>query len=124
MTDFALDGSDSLAVIIFYNNEISIFYEHDLIELSKTSHRDFFFVDGTLYYYDEYDYAKQSGTLCSVRNGKITVVDTNVHEFKVRKYNAVSYIKNYNPERNLGTLYIKEGKTIKRQASYVRGIIN
>lgn len=124
VTDFALDGSDSLAVIIFYNNEISIFYEDDLIELSKTSHRDFFFVDGTLFYYDEYDYAKQSGTLCSVRNGKITVVDTNVHEFKVRKYNAVSYIKNYNPERNLGTLYIKEGKTIKRQASYVRGIIN
>jgi len=124
VTDFALDGSDSSAVIVFNNNEISLFYEDDLIELSKNSYRDFFFVDGTLYYYDEYDYTKNSGTLKSVRNGKITVVDTNVHDFKVRKYNAVSYIKNYNQKTGSGTLYIKEGKTVKRQDNYVTAIIN
>ena len=124
VTDFALDGSDSSAVIIFNNNEISLFYEDDLIELSKNSHREFFFVDGTLYYYDEYDYTKNSGTLKSVRNGKTTVVDTNVHDFKVRKYNAVSYIKNFNPKTGSGTLYIKEGKNVKRQDNYVTAIIN
>ena len=124
VTDFALDGSDSSAVIVFFNNEISLFYENELINLAKKSHRDFFFVDGTLFYYDDYDYAKQSGTLCSVRNGKISVVDTNVYDFKVRKYNAVSYIKNYNPKTQSGTLYIKEGKTVKRQDNYVTAIIN
>ena len=124
VTDFALDGSDSTAVIVFFNNEISFFYENKLTELSKNSHRDFFFVDGTLFYYDDFDYTKQAGTLCSARNGRTTVVDTNVYDFKVRKYNAVSYIKNYNPTRNSGTLYIKEGKTIKRQDSYVTAIIN
>ena len=108
----------------FFNNEISLFYENELIDLAKKSHHDFFFVDGTLFYYDDYDYAKQSGTLCSVRNGKITVVDTNVYDFKVRKYNAVSYIKNYNPKTQSGTLYIKEGKTVKRQDNYVTAIIN
>ena len=124
VTDFFLDGSDSSAVIVFNNNEISLFYENELTELSKNSHRDFFFVDGTLYYYEDYDYEKEQGTLCSVRNGKITVIDTHVFDFKVRKYNAVSYIKNYNPNTRAGTLYIKEGKNLKRQDNYVIAIIN
>lgn len=124
VTDFFLDGSDSSAVIVFCNEKMGLFYENEFTELSQKSHRDFFFVDGTLFFYDEYDYAKQSGKLCSVRNAKVTLIDTNVHSFKVRKYNAVSYIKNYNEKKGAGTLYIKEGKNIKRQDGYVTAIIN
>ncbi len=124
VTDFALDGSDSSAVIVFTHNEISLFFEEQLQKLSENSCRSFFFVDGTLFYYDDYDHVKQRGNLYSVRNGKTSLIDTKVHDFKVRKYNAVSYIKNYKPESGTGTLYIKEGKTIKRQASYVKAIIN
>ena len=124
VTDFALDGSDSSAVMVFNNNKLSLFYEDKLIELSQNSHRDFFFVDGTLFYYDEYEYNKGSGTLCSVRNGKITVIDTNVCDFNVRKYNAVSYIKKYSHKAKSGTLFIKEGKSIKRQDNYVTAIVN
>ena len=124
VTDFFLDGSDSSAVIVFCNEKMGLFCEDKFTELSQKSHREFFFVDGTLFFYDEYDYAKQSGKLCSFRYGKVTVIDTNVHSFKVRKYNAVSYIKNYNPKNGSGTLYIKEGKNIKRQSGYVTAIIN
>ena len=85
VTDFALDGSDSSAVMVFDNNKLGFFYDGKFTELSESSHRDFFFVDGTLFYYDEYDYQKSSGTLCSVRGGKITIIDTNVCDFNVRK---------------------------------------
>jgi hypothetical protein len=124
VTDFALDGSDSAAVMVFNNNELSFYYDGKLTELSENSYRDFFFVDGTLFYYDDYDYQKSSGTLCSVRDGKITIIDTNVCDFNVRKYNAVSYVKKYSHKAKSGTLFIKEGKTIKRQDNYVTTIIN
>lgn len=124
VTDFFLDGSDSSAVIVFCDEKMGLFYEDKFTQLSEKSYREFFFVDGTLFFYDEYDYAKQSGKLCSFRYGKVTVIDTNVHSFRVRKYNAVSYIKNYNPKNGAGTLYIKEGKNIKRQSGHVTAIIN
>lgn len=124
VTDFAVDGSDSSAVLIFNGNRLSFHYENNLSELSESSCRDFFFVDGTLFFYDEYDQSKKSGTLCSIRNGKISVIDTNVFSFKIRKYNNVSYIKNYNPDLLSGTLYIKDGKKTLRQDNFVGAIIN
>lgn len=124
VTDFAIDGSDSLAVMVFCGNKFSFYYENKLTELSENSCRDFFFVDGTLFFFDEYDNVAKSGDLCTIRNGKVSVIDTNVHSFKVRKYNSVSYIKDYNPEDKTGTLYIKDGKTVKRQDNYVGDIIN
>ncbi len=124
VTDFALDGSDSTAVIVFNNNEISFFCENKLLSLSENSCHDFFFVDGTLFFYDDYDYLTKTGTLCSLRNGRVTVIDTNVHDFRVRRYDAVSYIRNYNPEYKTGTLYLKEGKSIKRLDNRAIAIIN
>ena len=124
VTNFALDGSDPYAVIVFSNDKISLYYEDNLKELSESSYHDFFFVDRTLFYYDDYNYVTQSGTLCSVRNGKISVIDTDVYDFNVRKYNTVSYIKGYDSETGGGTLYIKEGKRVKRQSGRVDAIIN
>ena len=124
VTDFAVDGSDSTAIIIFNGTNLSFYHEDKLTQLSEKSCHDFFFVDGTLFYYDDYDQSLKSGTLRSIRNGKSTIVDTKVHAFKVRKYNCVSYIKNYNPDLSTGTLYIKNGRAIKRQGNYVNAIIN
>ena len=124
VTDFAIDGSDSTAVLVFNGDVLSFHYENKLTPLSDKSCRDFFFVDGTLFYYDKYDPKTKSGTLCSIRNSKISIIDTNVYSFKVRKYNNVSYIKNYDPDLLTGTLYIKDGNTIKRQGNYVGAIIN
>ncbi len=124
VTDFAIDGSDSTAALVFNGNNLSFYYENKLTELSENSCRDFFFVDGTLFFYDDYNHLTKSGTLRSIRNGKISTIDTNVFSFKVRKYNNVSYIKNYNPDLLTGTLYIKDGKTVLRQDNFVGAIIN
>jgi len=123
-TDFALDGSDSDAVMVFCNNSLSLYYDGKLKHLSNSSCHDFFYVDDTLYFFDEYDQNTKSGTLKSIRKGNVTVVDTNVFSFKVRKYNSVSYIKNYNPDLGTGTLYIKNGNSVKQQDTHVGAIIN
>ena len=123
-TDFALDGSDSDTVMVFCNNSLSLYCDGKLKQLSSSSCHDFFYVDDTLYFFDEYDHNTKSGTLKSIRKGNITVVDTNVFSFKVRKYNNVSYIKNYNPDLGTGTLYIKNGNSVKQQDTHVGAIIN
>lgn len=124
VTDFALDGSDSSAVMVFSNNTLRFYYNDSLTYLSDNSCREFFFVDRTLFYYDDYDYDKKAGTLCSIRNGVITEIDTQVYAFNVRKHNAVSYIKNYNAEDGTGTLYVKNGSKITQQGTRVGAIIN
>ena len=124
VTDFELDGSDSSAVMVFNNNSLSLYFGDTLTHLSDESCRDFFFVDGTLFYYDNYNHDTKSGTLKSIRNGKITTIDKNVYSFNVRKFNSVSYIKDYNPDLGTGTLYTYEGGTTKRQDSHVATIIN
>ncbi len=124
VTDFALDGSDSSAVMVFKGDELSLYYNDELIRLSDKSCREFFFVDRTLYFYDDYDYDTKSGTLCSVKNKKISEIDKNVHCFDVRKHDTVSYIKDYNPDLKTGMLYVKDnGKTVYRDA-HVKTIIN
>lgn len=124
VTDFELDGSDSSAVMVFNNNSLSLYFDGKLTHLSDESCREFFFVDGTLFYFDKYSHDTKTGVLKTVRNGKITTIDKNVHSFNVRKYNSVSYIKDYNPDFGTGTLYTYDNGTTKRQDSHVASIIN
>lgn len=124
VTDFELDGSDSSAVIIFCGTELSFYFDGKNTHLSEKSCHDFFFVDGTLFYFDDYDYSSRSGTLKTIRNDKITTIDKNVYAFNVRRYDYVSYIKDYNPDLGTGALYTYNGGTTKRQDSHVATIIN
>ena len=124
VTDFELDGSDSTAVMVFNKNALSLYFDGTLTKLSEESHHEFFFVDGTLFFFDKYNHNTKTGILKSVRNGKITTIDKNVYSFRVRKYNSVSYIKDYNPDLKTGTLYTYESGTTKRQDSHVATIIN
>lgn len=123
-TDFALDGNDSSVVMVFCGDSLSMYYDETLTHLSDASCRDFFFVDGTLFYYDEYDKTANSGNLMSIRNGKISLVDSNVSSFRVRRYNNITYIKDVDPQTGTGTLYAKDGSKIKRIDSGVGAIVN
>ena len=58
------------------------------------------------------------------RNGESSVVDSGVHEFDVRNYNTISYIKNYNPDLDMGTLYVKTGRVKRKEDICVRTILN
>lgn len=124
VTDFALDGSDSDAVMVFSGNSLSMYYNNTLTHLSDSSCHDFFFVDGTLFYYDEYNVETASGSLMRIRNGEISLIDTNVSSFKVRRYNNVLYLKDVDPTTKTGTLYQKDGNKIKRLDTDVGTIVN
>ena len=124
VTSFELDGSDSSAVMIFSGNNLNFYFDGKNTHLSEKSCHDFFFVDGTLFYFDDYDYGTHTGTLKSIRNDKITTIDKNVYAFNVRRYDYVSYIKDFNPDLKTGTLYTYNNGTVKRQDSHVATIIN
>jgi len=123
-TDFALDGSDSDAVMVFNGNSLSFYTNNTLTHLSDSSCHEFFYVDNTLFYYDQYDYTTNSGNLLYIRNGEITPIDTNVRSFKVRRYNNISYIKDFDEQTGTGVLYEMDGSKIKRVDSYVGSIVN
>lgn len=109
ITDFALDGADSRVVIVFEDEKIGIVIGDTHTHLSDASTHDFFYVDGTLYFFDEYDEIAKSGKLKRFRDGKVKHVDNHVHAFDVRNLKTVAYIKNYNTEYGFGDLYVKTG---------------
>ncbi len=124
ITDYYVDGADSGTAVAFSGDKLGIFTAGEYTHLSDNSCRDFFFVDGVLFYYDDFDYTLKTGTLRTFRNNKSSVVDTGVKEFDVRNYNTVSYIKNYNPDMNVGNLYVKSGRVKKKEDFCVAAIIN
>lgn len=124
ISDYYVDEADSATVIAFSGDRLGVFTEEQYTHLSEQSCRDFFYVDGAFFYYDDYDYTLKTGTLRTLRNGKSSVIDTGVREFDVRNYNTVSYIKNYDPDMNVGNLYVKSGRVKKKKDICVAAIIN
>lgn len=124
VSDYYVDGSDSSVAIVFSGNRLGIFVNDTYTHLSDKSCEEFFYVDGVFFYYDDYDYTLKTGTLKALRGGKSSVVDTGVKEFDVRNYNTVSYIKNYNPDMNVGNLYVKSGRIKRKEDICVTSIIN
>ena len=125
VTDFALDGADSAIVMVFDGNKLGLSAGDAYTHLSDSSCHSFFYVDGTLYFFDDYDFASESGRLKTFRNGKIKLVDTNVHEFDVRNLKTVAYIKHFNKEFGFGDLYLKNGnKRGRKQDICVRSILH
>lgn len=109
VTDFAVDGTDSEVVVVFDGNRLGLCRNESYTQLSENSCSSFFYVDGSLFFYDDYNFDTQSGRLKLYRDGKTKLVDNNVHDFDVRNLKTVSYIKNYNPEFGFGDLYLKSG---------------
>ena len=55
VTDFAVDGAKSDVAIVFAGNTMGVVMGDTYTHLSDNSTHDFFYVDGTLYYFDEYN---------------------------------------------------------------------
>lgn len=124
VTDFALDGADSTIVMVFDGNKLGLSAGDTYTHLSDSSCHSFFYVDGTLYFFDDYDFASESGRLKTFRDGKIKLVDTSVHEFDARNLKTVAYIKHFNKEFGFGDLYLKSGnKRGRKQDICVRSIL-
>ncbi len=123
VTDFVLDGSDSLVTAVFDGSKMGICEDEKYTHLSDITCHKFFYVDGTMFFYDNYNFPSQSGQLKTYRDGKIKLVDNNVYDFDVRNYRTVSYIKNYNHRYSCGDLYIKEGNQKRKIDFSVRDIL-
>lgn len=124
ITDFALDGADSQVAMAYDGAKMGICIGETYTHLSDSSNHEFFYVDGTLYFFDEYNEGAQSGTLKRFRDGKAKVIDYNVHSFDVRNLKTVAYIKNYNTELGFGDLYLKSGNRTKEKIDVcVRNIL-
>lgn len=124
VTDFAVDGAKSDVAIVFAGNTMGVVMGDTYTHLSDNSTHDFFYVDGTLYYFDEYNEGTLSGTLKLFREGKVKTVDTNVHAFDVRNLKTVAYIRQYDTELGFGTLYVKTGNRAREKVDVcVRSIL-
>lgn len=115
VTDFAVDGTASDVVMVFDGNKLGICVGDTYTHLSNSSCKTFFFVDGTLFFYNEYDFGTQSGQLKTFRDGKIKRIDYGVHQFDVRNLQTVTYIKRFNTEYGVGDLYVKDGNKKSRR---------
>ena len=124
ISEFFVDKNDPETVTVFSGDAIGIYTDGKYKQLSDKSNKEFFFVDGAFFYYDQYEDFFKKGTLMVYRNGENSVVDSGVHEFDVRNYNTISYIKNYNPDLDMGTLYVKTGRVKRKEDICVRTILN
>ena len=123
VTDFEVDGADSSVAVVFDGNAIGICIGKEYTHLSDRSFNRFFYVDKTMFFYDNYDYEKKSGNLKLFREGKVKTVDVNVYDFDVRNLKTVSYIKNYNSEQGSWGMYLKNGNKRRRVDSFVSDIL-
>lgn len=124
ISEFFVDKNDPETVTVFSGDAIGIYTDGKYKHLSDKSSREFFLVDGAFFYYDQYEEFFKTGTLMVYRNGESVVVDSGVHEFDVRNYNTISYIKNFNPDLDMGTLYVKTGRVKRKEDICVRAILN
>lgn len=124
ISEFFVDKNDPATVTVFSGDAIGIYTDGKYTHLSDNSSREYFFVDGSFFYYDYYDESLKTGTLMVFRNGESSVIDSGVHEFDVRNYNTISYIKNYHADSDIGTLYVKSGRIKRKEDICVRTILN
>lgn len=115
VSDFVIDGADSSVAIVFDGSRMGICMDKTYIHLAENKGPDFFYVDKTLYFLDDYNPATQTGKLMRFRNEKIKQIDSGVHSFDVRNLKTVVYIKNFNRELGFGELYKKEGNRAREK---------
>ncbi len=109
VTDFAIDSADSSVVMVFDGNRLGICKGQTYTHLSDRSTRSYFYVDGTLFFYDDYSEETKVGVLKTYRDGRVRLVDIGVYDFDVHNLKTVAYIKNYDRSAGFGDLYLKSG---------------
>ena len=125
VTDFLIDETDSSVVLVFDKDRLGICQGTRYTHLSDSSCFTHFYVDGTLYFYDDYSRENQVGMLKTYRDGKVKLVDIGVHDFLVQNLKTVAYIKNYDKSAGWGDLYLKSGASRgKRLDFFVRQLLH
>lgn len=109
VTDFAIDSTDSSVVIAFDGDRLGICKGQSYTHLTDRTTRSYFYVDGTLFFYDDYSEEAKVGVLKTYRDGRVRLVDVGVHDFDVQNLKTVAYIKNYDRSAGFGDLYLKKG---------------
>lgn len=91
--------------------------------LSDSSNWRYHYVDGVLYFYDQYSSNNDVGNLMRYENGKKTQVDIDVHDFVIRGSKNCYYIKDYSKNSSRGELYQNTGSKSKHIDSDVNFIV-
>lgn len=115
VTKFFLDGADSQILMVFDGDKLGISNGNNYTHLSDNSSETFFYVDRTLFFFDDYNKDAKTGNLKYFRDGKAKLIDMSVYSFDVRNLKNVSYIKHYNKEYDMGNLYVKDGNKRGKQ---------
>jgi len=124
VTDFKVDEIDSSVVAVFDENKFGICKDGAYTRLSDNSCKSFFYIDGSLFFYDDFDEKTNTGTLKTLRDGKVKMIDFGVYDFNVRNLGNVVYIKHYNTDYNVGDLYYRETNKRSRKIDIcVRSIL-
>lgn len=124
VTDFAVDSADSSVVMVFDGDRLGICKGQNYTHLSDRSSRSYFYIDGTLFFYDDYNRESKVGVLKTYRDGRIRLIDIGVYDFDVQNLKTVAYIKNYDQWAGFGDLYLKSGSARgKRLDACVRQIL-
>lgn len=124
VTDFAIDSADSSVVVVFDRDRLGICKGQTYTHLTDRTTRSYFYVDGTLFFYDDYSKERKVGVLKTYRDGRVRLVDVGVHDFDVQNLKTVAYIKNYDTSAGFGDLYLKKGTNrAKRLDVCVRQIL-
>lgn len=79
-------------------------------EISDEAGYFYRYIDGILFYLDDYNSNRNTGTLMKYKDGKSEKIDIDVYSIDVRSDNYVVYIKDFSTKRNYGDLYYKKGR--------------
>jgi len=91
--------------------------------LSDSSIWKYNYVDGVLYFYDQYSSNNGIGNLMRYENGKKEQIDIDVYDFVTRGPKNCYYIKDYSKNSSRGELYQNTGGKSKHIDSDVNFIV-
>lgn len=114
---------DDVVIVHSGNEEMGIFDNGKYTHLSDSSNWKYKYVNGVLYFYDQYSYNNSAGNLMRYENGKKEQIDIDVHDFVIRGSKNCYYIKDYSKNSSKGELYQNTGSKPKYIDSDVSFIV-
>lgn len=114
---------DDVVIVHSGDEEMGIFDNGKYTHLSDSLNWRYQYVDGVLYFYDQYSYNNGVGNLMRYENEKKEQIDIDVHDFVIRGSKNCYYIKDYSKSSSRGELYQNTGGKSKHIDSDVGFIV-
>lgn len=111
------------AIIIYSDDNFGIFVNGKYTSLADSYSGMHSYIDGVLYYYDQYSSSGEIGNLMRFKNGKKEQIDIDVHDFVIHGTKDCYYLKDYSIKSSRGELYRRSGKKSKLIDSDVSYIV-